>query len=732
MGNNITNRENYSSEGIGFNHERLNPAHYISILMLGFSTLVTQLILLRKFMAVFYGNELVLGIILATWMLLTGLGGWLGKFYKGGKTINRHLPNYLLILGILPVITVFSLYFVKGNYFHTGEMVDLTQVIVISLILLAPFCVISGSYFTLVTGAISDYYRANMISRAYSIEAQGSIVGGVLFNAVLVYILPEIWILVIIFILNGCAAVFLLIKENRYMHALLFVLALPVFSIPVLKFDLDTYFLKLIYPNQDIKLYKDTPYGRLVITERGDQVNFYENNVLLFNDANIKKDEENIHYALSQVKEPQNVLLISGGISGGLQEVLKYSSVKHIDYLEINPWVIKLGRRITKLPDNSKIDVVTRDPRIFLRKTNKKYDAALINIPEPKTAQLNRYYTLEFFQSLKEKLTEKAVVSSSLPSTANYISKEARKYNSVIYSTLKEEFENVLIVPGNKNYFISSDTELTLNIPRLISQKNIKTQYVNKYYLDTTSLKDRSRYIRNKLNVEAQLNRDFKPLAYYHHLQYWLSLFKSKLWIPSAIVGVGFLIMLWRMNTLNMGMFAAGLTGSALEVILLIAFQVIYGYVYQITGIIVTIFMAGIALGSWKTEFFAREISLANFRRYLFYLASLALLLPAVLLLIKSLGRFAIVIHGIFFVLTLITSTIIGVIFSLISGLQKEKIIDVAGKLYSVDLLGSALGAIMVSVFFIPLMGLWQVCFILAALNFAAFGLTYIKQDWLR
>ena len=44
--------------------------------MLGFISMVAQLVLLREFIKTFNGNELVIGIFLAIWMMLTGAGAW--------------------------------------------------------------------------------------------------------------------------------------------------------------------------------------------------------------------------------------------------------------------------------------------------------------------------------------------------------------------------------------------------------------------------------------------------------------------------------------------------------------------------------------------------------------------------------------------------------------------------------------------------------------------------------
>jgi len=45
-------------------------------------------------------------------------------------------------------------------------------------------------------------------------------------------------------------------------------------------------------------------------------------------------------------------------------------------------------------------------------------------------------------------------------------------------------------------------------------------------------------------------------------------------------------------------LFASGFAASALELVLLLAFQVLCGSVYHQLGIIVTVFMAGLAIGA--------------------------------------------------------------------------------------------------------------------------------------
>ncbi len=45
-----------------------------SLLLMGFSGMAAQVILLRELLVVFYGNELSIGIILAIWLLCEAAG----------------------------------------------------------------------------------------------------------------------------------------------------------------------------------------------------------------------------------------------------------------------------------------------------------------------------------------------------------------------------------------------------------------------------------------------------------------------------------------------------------------------------------------------------------------------------------------------------------------------------------------------------------------------------------
>ena len=57
----------------------------LAVGVIGFTAMITQIIMLRELLSVFHGNELIIGIALSNWMLLTGIGAYLGKFLRMKK-----------------------------------------------------------------------------------------------------------------------------------------------------------------------------------------------------------------------------------------------------------------------------------------------------------------------------------------------------------------------------------------------------------------------------------------------------------------------------------------------------------------------------------------------------------------------------------------------------------------------------------------------------------------------
>ena len=689
----------------------------LAIGALGFTSLITQTIVLREFLSVFSGNELVIGIVLASWMLLTGGGAFLGRAVGKVRHRMQVILGLMLPAALLPAATVFLLYFLKSAVFPAGTMVGLAESVYGSLLLLFPYCVTSGCLFTLFAQWVSENSGQRMIARVYSLEMLGSLLGGLVFNVALVFFLTTFQSLILLTLVNLGVCLSLSLKYRFVVLTSALAALIVVVGVFAVTTNLDAICRGFLFKGQDLVYLRDTPYGNLTVTRQGEQLNFYENSILLFSTQDPTSNEESVHYAMLQHPHPRRVLLISGGISGALPEIMKYG-VDRIDYVEINPWLIDLGRRFTPGFESGPVRVFNEDARKFVRKTSESYDVVLVNVPDPTTAQINRYYTVEFLQQLKQKLNDGAVVSFGLLPSADYQGEQARQISSIFYHTLQTTFRNVLIVPGLKNYYVASDRPLRIDIAALTSSRGLNNLYVNPYYLDDADLRQRSEEMTRNILPHTALNRDFVPVAYYRQVQYWLSYFHFNPWWLGGIAAAVLVFLAMHANTISVGLFTGGFAASSLEMLLLISFQVLYGYVYLATGMIITIFMAGLAAGAWYGQRRVKNAAMAHFIGIQGAVALFSLCLPLILMLVKDHAIGDVFIHALFALLTFTIALFIGFEFWVASRLREGTVSAVASELYSVDLVGSALGAFLVSTVFLPLLGVAKTGAVIAALCF--------------
>jgi spermidine synthase len=180
-----------------------------------------------------------------------------------------------------------------------------------------------------------------------------------------------------------------------------------------------------------------------------------------------------------------------------------------------------------------------------------------------------------------------------------------------------------------------------------------------------------------------------------------------------------------HLHPVNMGMFSAGFAGASIEVVLLVVFQILYGYVYNIVGLIVTVFMAGLAFGTYYRERMIRKTTVQNYYLLQLFLGGFSVLLPLIFILFKNVHMPTFLIHAIFIVLMFITSTLVGMVFSLASQIRLKKLVTIASDIYSVDLLGAGIGSFLVTVYLIPVLGVINVCLVTGGLLLLSGLLTF-------
>lgn len=697
-----------------------------AIIALGISSVITQIIFIREFLNVFYGNELIFGIIIASWMLLTAMGALIGKLSAKIRKKERAVIGLQLLSAIFPLISVFLLRWTRDLIFPTGFLLSPIDGILVSLAFLLPYCLVSGYLFTFFSIALSEKLGSNQISRVYYFDTLGSIIGGLIFTFFLVFFLNNLQVLYVLLIVNLTAAFAISLTFRKKRSTIVLAIVTMAFVYLTLNYNLEKYTREKQYSDQELVYSKETPYGNLVVTKTGNQLNFFENSMLLFSTDNVVENEEAVHYAMLQHPDAHSILLISGGVNGLAKEILKYK-IDSIDYLEINPALVDLGKKYTHNLESPKIRVINEDARFFLKNTDKKFDVVIVALPDPTTAQLNRFYTLEFFKEIKNRLNPDGIITFGLSSSADYISPEIKNINSVLYNTLNMVFKNIMIIPGNKNFFIASDQKLNSNITQLVAMYEIDNAYVNGYYLDDNLINDRMNYVMKNIDKKADINKDFYPVVYYHQLQYWMSHFNRNYYYFLMGIAAVLLIIIFRLRPVNLCLFTGGFAASSMEVIILVAFQITYGFVYQIIGIIITLFMAGLATGTYIVNRKLKQQNVISFLKVQAGIAIYCFVIPLVIYLANLIpGHF--IVELFFMIMILVLGILTGMSFSLASKSIQKSITNVAAEIYGSDLFGSAIGALILSTFLLPLLGIFEACILTGVLNILSGAYLYFRR----
>jgi len=573
---------------------------------LGVSAVMTQLVLMRELLGAFSGNELVFGISLGSWLLLTGAGTWLGRSSTRLKDPAEALIVSLVLVAVIPLGQVIAVRVLRDVVFLRGAAVGMAGTVLGSLALLLPFCLVSGALLTLacsmLDSRVAPRVGASAIGRVYVADSLGSIGGGILFSFVLVPWLDHFALLCFPAALNLLLAIALARHFRRRLLLASTVIVAAGLALHVTLIDADDITTAIQHWGQPTVFRANSPYGRLVVTDDSGQLTFYENGVPVISTHNIDQIEETVHYAMSQRPDARQVLLLGGGVAGTAREILRYG-VGEVTYVELDPLIITAGRRF--LPENladARIKTVATDGRRFVQQTGGRYDVVIVDVPDPSTSQLNRFYTAEFYAEVRRILTPGGVLAFALGHYENYVSPGLAQLLASAHRTLRLSFGQVRMIPGGRVFFLASDGPLFLDIAARLEQRGLATRLVNRHYLDAMLAPDRLADLDRAVAQPAEINTDFSPALYYYYLRHWLSQFTVRTGFLGGVLLVLLTAYLLGLRTVPRVIFAAGFAAAALEVVLLLGFQVLYGSLYRQVGLVVTAFMAGLAVGAWRVN----------------------------------------------------------------------------------------------------------------------------------
>ncbi len=702
---------------------------FLPAFLLGFLASGFQIYLLREFSVHFYGNEMTYGLVLGSWLLWGGLGS---IFASRGKVRSARFTSLLLtVVAVFPLclaalrLSRFPLHLLPGEI--TGLSLILPFALGLSLLINFPL----GMLFVLAVGDDKEN-----LSRVWIGESLGAALGGITVSLVLMPYFSNWRGAALVGGAVAAASMMIPSRKKKIAGLTLVFMILAAFWL----FDLPSQ--RLFWKPFPLLASRDTPYGKLQVIKFKEQVSLYSNGLPVFASGDTAAAEESVHFTVLQNPGGRRAVLIGGAAGGGLAEALKYPALR-VDYVELDPEIVRLSlaflpRKEKECFENKRVRVFYKDGRAFLRASRDTYDFIILELPEPANAQVNRFYTREFFRLARARLSASGILAFRLPSSENYISPERQRFLATLYRTLEAVFPRVEVVPGESNVFLASGSPLTLDaeaLSRRVESLGLRTIYVRRELLFSRLDPLRVDLLREKLSeAPAAMNTDLEPLSYFYDSILWNSQFRSvevkllsalsripRAWllgIPLAlVVSVLILIPGRRPGFVLLPLVFLGFTQIVAEVMVLLWFETLYGSVYGRLALLLASFMAGLFAGA----ILGRHQRTVRRRRPLGLQLGIIVWLAVLFFLLEERPP-----EALFYVFLLALGFLGGNQFITINRLFLERRSDF-GLGYGLDLLGSFVGAVAASSVLIPLAGLAGLALFLVALNLLGLTVMLLK-----
>lgn len=410
--------------------KRQTAVMLMSVMVVALCGIVYELIIAAVSSYLLGNSVYQFSLTIGFFMFAMGLGSYFSRWFE-----HNLLSSFIQIEIAVALIggICSSLLFVMFPYHSLYKPVMFTLIIVIGTLV--------GLEIPLLARILSRSTQwKESIANVLSLDYLGALVGSVAFP---IFMLPTLGLFRSSFaigLLNiGVAIVAILVFGNqlstwrRSLIASIVVLAVLIGGLlgseSLSRFaESQMYADTIVYRQQ-------TPYQRIIVTE-----NQVTHDVRLYLDKHIqfasidehRYHESLVHPILSLPGGRQRVLILGGGDGMAVREVLKFPDVQSITMIDIDPAITRLCSTfnpIVKLNKNAlsdaRLTIINDDAFRWLldyagnieAKSLPRFDRVIIDLPDPHNEVLDKLYSREFFQILRQCMTADGylVTQSSSP-----------------------------------------------------------------------------------------------------------------------------------------------------------------------------------------------------------------------------------------------------------------------------------------------------------------------------
>ena len=615
----------------------------------GLFTLSVQSALVRQVLSAGGANELVLGALFGAWLLGVSAGARAARLFpleepEAAAPSARRAALLFLPAALLQWTGALFLKPLTGT--APGDYFSLWSLLPVLLVLGTPVSLLTGWIFSRASAATAGAGPGRASTRAYALEALGSLAGGGAFTLLLALggnSLQGILIPGALLAAWCAASARRPAGKEAFLHgaAALAALAAALWpGDPLGRSAGEAAFSRLL-PGATLLERRETPYGLLEIAR-------LDGRLLVYRDGSpsavVPGGEASALQAgilAAQPAKRRKALLL--GLPGPtlLADLLEFPW-KEIVAVEPDGTAREalgrfLPRREKKAWNSRRVSWVEDDPRPFLAEEASRrgpFDLVVLSCHDPGRAGQDRLFTREALLAVRRVLAKGGVLALGAPLVERAFDKEKLAFGLTLLATLESVFPKVELLPGVRAWFLASPIDGSPTADGVEMEKRLAAAGALPSFLPKGALASacdpfQARSVldflhrRAALLGEAPLHTDGTPRLFFAGLTVqtryrdpatarFLEAFHragppAAFWPPAVLLLLLLLRLAaaspdegsFRRETALLTAFLGGASGIVLFLVLLLTFQLREGLLFQKVALVSGLFLAGMALAAF-------------------------------------------------------------------------------------------------------------------------------------
>jgi len=558
---------------------------------LGFISLSIQVVYARLAVSFAGGNEVYLSLFFFLWLLFSGIGA----------IFFRPINTSLLFVILAIVSTVFAIiFYLAPNVAQRipGQLISPGIYLLTIIIGLLPVCLVNGGLFTSIANNLKSQNRS---ARTYFGEASGAFIGGLATTA---YFLAggRDFSFIIFIAIFSLVPIF---KTHKLYKVIILICGLIVIILN-LGSQVENRLLQKRY--KPFK-FQESASGRLIrydIVSTDDLLTLYSGGIKIADFPDEITGQEIFYWPYLLRPAMKNIVFVGADF-----QMVNRLIPSRIEPLFINPE--KSWREIIPfeyLPPEKYC--LQADPIAFFNNNQKKFDVIAINLGQLLSLYDYRLETRRFFNLCRKSLTDSGLISVIVPAYDGLWRNDLKQRLNNIYAKLKLIFPDVGLIPGSDLIFFAGN-EVVIEPSKIIEQielLKIDSPYITPPLIQSRLNSFKVNQVKDQLNADGDIS---DRIAIGHGLSYYFSqlnfqfIFKnmvnkfSLLGLFCCLIAAAWLLSgKSRMKFVPLAnIIFFGLASFLFEILTIYHIQLLGGYLYIALGIIVGLFMAGMAIGAF-------------------------------------------------------------------------------------------------------------------------------------